>query len=106
MRETNSVCNRDCFNCPHPDCILETLEAADYQAQRQAEKAAFPRTQKQRKLAAKQRAYREANREELAAKKRAYYEANREELAAKHRAYYEANREVRRRAYADCRRSH
>ena len=58
-------------------------------------------------IAAKQRAYREANREEIAAKKRAYYEANREEIAAKQRAYYEANREkitARRRAYREANR--
>ena len=48
---------------------------------------------KQREIAAHQRAYYEANREEIAAKKRAYREANREEIAAKKRAYYEANRE-------------
>ena len=52
------------------------------------------KSRKEREIAAKQRAYREANREEIAAKQRAYYEANREEIAAKQRAYYEANREA------------
>ena len=81
----DTVCNRDCFNCPHPDCILEELSAEDYQAQREAEKAAFPKTLAGRKLAAKQRAYYEANREEIAAKQRAYREANREEIAKRRR---------------------
>ena len=44
------------------------------------------------KLAAKRKAYREANRTEIAAKRKAYYEANRTEIAAKQKAYYEANR--------------
>ena len=48
---------------------------------------------KDRRKAAYNRAYYQANREEIAAKQRAYREANREELAAKHRAYYQANRE-------------
>lgn len=56
----DAVCNHDCFNCPHPDCILDRLTA---------------------------HAYYEANKDKIAAKNRAYYEANREELAAKHRAY-------------------
>ena len=84
----DAVCNNDCFNCPHPDCVLDELTAEDYAAQREAEK--LMKTPKQKKIAAKRRAYYEANREEIAAKRRAYREANREELAAKQRAYREA----------------
>jgi DNA-binding XRE family transcriptional regulator len=75
------VCNRDCFNCPFPDCVLETLEAEDYRMQREA--AELLKTPEQKKIAAKKRAYYEANRDEIAAKQRAYYEANRDEIAAK-----------------------
>ena len=46
-----------------------------------------------RKVAAQQKAYREANREKVAAQKKAYREANREKVAAQKKAYYEANRE-------------
>ena len=60
------VCNRDCFNCPFPDCVLETLEAEDYRMQREA--AELLKTSEQKKIAAKQRAYREANRDEITAK--------------------------------------
>ena len=66
----DAVCNHDCFNCPHPDCILGRLTAQDYDAQREAEK--LLRTPEQRKIAAKQRAHYEANRDEIAAKKRVY----------------------------------
>ena len=45
------------------------------------------------KLAAQQKAYREANREKVAAQQKAYREANREKLAAQQKAYYEANQE-------------
>ena len=46
-----------------------------------------------RRIAAYQRAYREANRDSIAAYQRAYYEANRDSLAEKQRAYREANRD-------------
>ena len=46
-----------------------------------------------RKLAAQQKAYREANREKVAAQQKAYREANREKVAAQQKAYREANRE-------------
>ena len=99
------VCNRDCFNCPFPDCVLETLEAEDYRMQREA--AELLKTPEQKKIAAKKRAYYEANRDEIAAKKRAYREANRDEIAAYQRAYYEANRDeiaAKQRAYYEANR--
>ena len=48
---------------------------------------------KGRKVAAQQKAYREANREKVAAQQKAYREANREKVAAQQKAYREANRE-------------
>ena len=48
---------------------------------------------RERKIAAQQAAYYEANREKIAAQKAAYYEANREKIAAQQAAYREANRE-------------
>ena len=61
---------------------------------RQAHMDALP--PEKRKVAAQQKAYREANREKVAAQQKAYYEANREKVAEYHKAYYEANREKRR----------
>ena len=59
-----NVCNRDCFNCPFPDCIVDGVNAQEYRAARE------------RDLELKYR-------DEIAAKQRAYYEANRDEIAAK-----------------------
>ena len=86
-----SICNKDCFHCPYPDCINDEMDHDDYieSAARDKELRSTP---EKRKLAAKQKAYREANRTEIAAKKKAYREANRSEIAAKKKAYYEANR--------------
>ena len=87
-----TICNGDCFNCIHPDCIRDDIRPEDYQFARNAEKE-YLISPEQKKLAAKQRAYRKANRDEIAAKQRAYREANRDEIAAYQRAYREANRD-------------
>ena len=105
-------CNRDCLNCPYPDAPEECLEAPlsldDYRELDWLDREIIrPKTERQKKASAKQKAYREANREEIAAKQKAYYEANREEIAAKQKAYYEANREeiaAKRRAYREANR--
>ena len=65
------VCDRDCFHCPHPDCIREDLTAADYDDARALEAYIHPPTPAQRRIAAKQKAYREENRKAIAAKQKA-----------------------------------
>ena len=83
-------CDRDCFNCPYPDCIEDEMAAEDYdEARARDREIIFPKTRKEKQIAAKQKAYREANRDEIAAKKKAYYEANRDVIAAKRKAYRE-----------------
>ena len=80
------ICERDCFNCKFEDCIREDLTAADYDDARALEAFIHPPTPAQRRIAAKQKAYREENREAIAAKQKAYYEENREAIAAKQKA--------------------
>ena len=93
---SQSVCNEDCFHCPYPDCVRDDLTAATYAELATLEKTIInPPTLKQQKVAAYNRAYREANKEKVAAQHRAYYEANKEKVAARHRAYREANRRKR-----------
>lgn len=55
-----------------------------------------------RKRAARNRAYREANREKLAAQQKAYYEANREKLIAHQRSH----RQKRKKAEKEARDGH
>ena len=65
------VCDKDCLHCTQPDCINDTMDYADYQASDRLEREIIlPRTAKQRRLAARQKAYREANRDRLAAQKK------------------------------------
>ena len=90
----NSICNEDCFHCPYPDCIRDDLTAATYAELATIDKTIInPPTWKQRKVAAQQRAWYEANREKVAAQQRAYREANREKVAAQQRAYREAHKD-------------
>lgn len=53
-------CDRDCFNCKFPDCIYDGMEYADYVEQAERDKD-LTETPKKRKVAARQRAYYEAN---------------------------------------------
>ena len=61
-----AVCARDCFNCPFPDCIVDEMDADERKAHRDMEKDLMTDPDKKR-IAARNKAYREANREEIAA---------------------------------------
>ena len=87
MKSKETVCNKDCFR-------LDELDYEDYKELSAIESDFIvQKTDIQKKLAARQKAYREANREKVAAYQKAYREANREKEAAYQKAYYEANRE-------------
>ena len=94
-RGAGSVCSKDCFHCPYPDCMLDTVDYDDILEQRRRDRI-LTQTPEKAKIAARKKAYYEANREEIAAYQKAYREANREEIAARNKAYYEANREKNR----------
>ena len=75
-------CNRDCLNCPYPDAPEECLEAPlsldDYRELDWLDREIIrPKTERQKKASAKQKAYREANREEIAAKQKAIADVRR-----------------------------
>lgn len=63
-------CNRDCFNCPYEDCILEEsdITLAERVALQEMERDfVLPKSRKEKEIAAYQKAYYEANREKIAA---------------------------------------
>lgn len=75
-------CNRDCLNCPYPDvpdeCLEGPLSLDDYRELDWLDREIIrPKTERQRKASAKQKAYYEANREEIAAKQRAIADVRR-----------------------------
>ena len=73
--------------------FVQTQEEIEASRQRDKQAKFDALDNKGRKIAARQAAYREANREKIAAQQAAYYEANREKIAAQQAAYREANRE-------------
>lgn len=83
-----SICNKDCFHCPYPDCIDDDMDHEDYveAAERDRELRFTP---EKRKVAAQKKAWYEANREKVAAQQKAYREAHREKLAEKQRVIRE-----------------
>ena len=75
-------CNRDCLNCPYPDvpeeCLEGQLSLDDYRELDWLDREIIrPKTERQKKASAKQKAYREANREEIAAKQKAIADVRR-----------------------------
>ena len=80
-----------CDHCPFPDCTWDGVTSAEWDAAKAEDASA--RHFGESEVAARQRAYREANREKVAAQQRAYREANREKVAAQQRAYYESHKE-------------
>lgn len=68
-----AICNKDCFNCPFPDCVLDELDAEDYRKAKEVDDLLHPKTKQQKKAAAQQKAYYEANRDKYNAYMRSYY---------------------------------
>ena len=91
-------CNHNCLECPYPDVPEECLEAAltwdEYKELDVIDKDIInPKTAKQKAIAARQKAYREANKDKVAAQRKAWYEANKDRIAAQQKAWYEANKD-------------
>ena len=101
------VCDKDCFHCKYPDCVLDDLDLEDYRQGRELDKqlrdpppdrkrAAYMRAYRaahKEKKAAYMRAYRAAHKEEKAAYDQVYRAAHKEEIAAYKRAYCAAHKE-------------
>ena len=70
------VCNKDCFHCPHPDCII-------------GKKGEDPEKRK-----ARQKRWQHANRDKMREYHQRYYQAHRDEIRLQKQRYYQANRDV------------
>ena len=84
-------CNHNCLECPYPDVPDECLEAAltwdEWQELDVIDKDIInPKTTKQKAVAARQKAYREANKDKVAAQQKAYREANKDKVAARQKS--------------------
>ena len=84
-------CNHNCLECPYPDVPEECLEAAltwdEYKALDVIDKDIInPKTAKQKAVAARQKAWYEANKDKVAAQQKAYREANKDKVAAQQKS--------------------
>ena len=91
-------CNHNCLECPYPDVPEECLEAAltwdEYKELDVIDKDIInPKTAKQKAVAARRKAWYEANKDKVAARQKAWYEANKDRVAARKKAWYEANKD-------------
>ena len=94
------VCDRDCFNCPHPDCIVEDMSAEEYKAcaQRDAENHSKSPKDAVRK-SEDAHAWYMAHREKRLAYQKAYYYANRERILARQKKQKKEKTAARRATY-------
>ena len=96
---SEAVCNRDCFNCPYEDCVVEGASALEIaRSERLDAKAAEdpgtakPRRHGRQRSAYKSRYHRE-HRDKYNAINKAYYQAHRKEISEWKHEYYLRNRE-------------
>ena len=91
--QNKPACDRNCFRCPYPDCILdeEDMSPEDWRESTERERS-IKRAGRSEK-AARNAAYYQANKEKIAAQQAAYYQANKEKIAAYYAAYYRAHKD-------------
>lgn len=84
METDKPICNRNCFSCPYPDCIDDSVTPADEaelsriernyildsDARKRQPKQTLSPEERVARIRESQRAYREAHRKELAEKQR------------------------------------
>lgn len=103
------VCNFNCFECPHPDCICDDFSRKEYVTDTEISRIAgvtrgktgFSKKEYLRKYyserkeyaKAYQKSYYEKNKEKIREKARERYRKNRDRYIASVRAYQESNKE-------------
>ena len=80
-------CEHDCFNCPHPDCINDRLEADDF-------KTDYDEVDRLKRLASERNArYRATHKEILNQKSRDWNHANKERVSTTTKAWAQENKQ-------------
>ena len=89
-----TVCDMNCFACPHEDCIFDDLTYQDYQSEKEIDLLSGAKVLKTSpSMLASRKQYREENKEKIAASRKQYYEENKEKIAAYGKQYREENKE-------------
>jgi hypothetical protein len=87
----SAVCNRDCFNCPYEDCVVDGESALEVARAEQRDQQAVCKPPEADRAYRKR--YYEKHRAIETQRSRAYYQEHRFELSDKKREYYLRNRE-------------
>lgn len=89
------MCNRDCFNCVHDDCITDSVSWDDYCEIESRNKKKYCESDKGQwnarhpnKIKEYKRKYHEKNKEAENAKAREYYYANRDSILERNKLDY------------------
>lgn len=90
MEHKKAVCNKDCFNCPYPDCVNGTLDMEDY-AEAAALDAALMASERGTTYKSVKKSPEQAAK--ASARRKKYYEEHRERSAATHHEWYMQNKE-------------
>ena len=87
-------CNRDCFNCIFEDCIVNELLPEDLKEinQRDREIRRDNKDNKRKKIAERQRKYREEHRDEINERQRKNYQRKKNKKPVSVGALYELNK--------------
>ena len=83
--QNKPACDRDCFHCPYPDCILDEDDMSPEEWHESQEREKSIRQEGRSKAAADRAAYYQANKEKVAAYQAAYRQANKDEINARRR---------------------
>ena len=68
--QNKPACDRDCFHCPYPDCILDEDDMSPEEWHESQEREKSIRQEGRSKAAAQQAAYRQANKDEINTRRR------------------------------------
>ena len=87
------VCNRDCFNCPFPDCINDVDTQEDIDAAERREQKIKDGWCRAERIARRQKEYRDEHREKAIESSRKYYATHKDHVKKKHAEWYQKNKE-------------
>ena len=95
-----AICEKDCFNCPHPDCINDAFGLEDRKAHKRIDALLRDQTPRQKKIAAYNAAYYAEHKDEIAAYNAAYYAKPKDATAANQVREYRKERGLTQREFA------
>ena len=85
-------CDKNCFECPYPDCIYDGLDHEDYKAEKYLDTISGAKVCKTKDRSAYKKKWNQENKERIQAQAKKRYAENRESLLAYQRKYRQENK--------------